>query len=220
MIRNLLSVARQDLQQVYPILQSFCRDKSVKNSALWVTINETAKKAMSETKRWQDCLTMNSIVDSLKYRANSGDINDWLLNADVGFDPADFKKDQDREKDRNLNNSIKRQTLQQLQLYNQNRNDSSGNNRDTRPSNRNSTQRRRKRGISLSQALKTAQEYLNAKHPNTMWDKDFCAFYNCPNVECKPKGSSTCSKNHGCPVCEGAKHPIYECPVVLALRNN
>ena len=52
-----------------------------------------------------------------------------------------------------------------------------------------------------------------------MWDKYFCAFYNNPNINCKPRGSQGCKKKHGCPVCEGAPHPIYECPVILALKN-
>ena len=109
----------------------------VSNSALWFTINETAKKAMREEKRWQDCLTMNSVVDDLLYRGNKG-IEDWLLNAGVGFDAAEFKKEKDRQKDRDLNNSVKRQTINQLQIFSdqiKHRNNSNSNNYDSRPNN-------------------------------------------------------------------------------------
>ena len=204
-IRRLISIARQDLQRVYPIIGGISRKPNVNHSTLWYIMNQTAKTALKENVRWQDKLTNHNEIDQLIYDSNK-DINEWLIHSGLGFDEKEYKAQVNRQKERDLQNALSRQMYKNITNA-QNSKNSNVNNFNSRGNGQQKPKRRK--GMSLNQAIREAEVFLHKYHPNTKWDMNFCVFFNIPSCDCKKEGS--CKKDHKCPICQGA-HPIHECP--------
>ena len=203
MIRNLILVMRKDLSDAQRTITTLTRNPQISPSALWYIINETAILAMKNGVTWVTYLTQNSLIDDLIYRGTVP-IEEWLSNSGIGFSESEFKKEQERKKDRDLNNKINRQAMNSLQTLtkslrsNQSPQSTKGNGK-------------RKNKLSFKQALKEVEVICSTVSPNLLWDKAFCVFYNHPNTKCK--FGDKCARNHSCPLCNG-NHPISDCPQI------
>ena len=199
-IRSVIVVFRKDLTAAIPYLTALSRRADVTNSSLWYIVNQTAISALKDAVKWVSYLSQNSFVEELNYQG-SVPLDQWLVNSGIGFNEDQYKKDQERRKDRDLNNRINRQAVNSLQTITKSLSRKN-------PSNTKKGDKGSKRP-NFKQALREVETILNTHTPNVTWDKESCVFYNHPDLTCK--NGNSCHKNHTCPACNGA-HPIYQCP--------
>ena len=200
-INDTLTVMNRDLKDAYKAIKPLVRRDSISNSSLWFIINETASLAVANGVRWIDYLTKNALIERLSWRGQKMSIHEYLLNCDIGFSEALYLKEIERKKDRDLNNALNRQSLQNFQNFTQ-----TITNNGVRKSHK---QRGKKKGNpSIKQIFKDIEMYTSKMGPNTKWDKAWCIFYNHPSAKCR--NGNNCDRKHTCFAC-GGDHPISDC---------
>lgn len=207
-IRNAILVFKYDIREAIKTLGVLVRNKEISASAIWYAINETAKNALVNGVRWVDYLTQNSLMDDLLYRG-AIPLDQWLLNAGLGFDEEAYKKEIERKKDSESNKTSNRSAVTTMKNFVTTlKGIKSGGNHSKRGKRKfvgNKT-------ISFKSALQDVQAMLSEDLPNTKFDTDYCVFYHHPTATCRHvQNGTTCTKKHTCPSCD-LPHKLPNCP--------
>ena len=199
LLSKLLFVAEKDLQDILRFLRGHINDSKVSSASLWNYLNHTAVLARKSGDKWMTILTMNVLTTDL-FKRGDIPIERFILSANIGFDEDQFKIDQERLKERNLNNQNYRQTLALHQRFLQN---TTNTNTSTprRPNRRNKPK--------LGNIMEFHNDFLKTNLPNIQWPKDYCAWFNHPQATCK--FGEKCKKHHKCIHCNG-DHVVSQCP--------
>ena len=209
-IREMVIIFKQDLEEARRTILQLKNDNTVSATSLWSVINDTASKAVQKNVKWSHYLTMNSFVAEVIYRSNTK-IENWLIENQMGFDEEQFKKELERNKERNINNHFIRKSFeQQNKLFN--RWENSAKPKPYNPRNKGKgkggNKSKPKQLITVKQAKQDVKHILDVKFPNISLSNDICVYYNHPTAKCM---KSTCLKRHVCPGCN-EEHTISDCP--------
>ena len=205
-IQKVAQIMKADLMDVKRIIHTHIQNKNVKCASFYTYLNETATEALKNDRRWQTYLTMNTMVDNLFYRGDIP-IDQWIINASLGFNEDEYKRELERKKERNLHAAQMRQTIDLQKSFITNWGKSKGGyNNNNNYNNRNVKKKIKK---SFKQIMSDHKAFLRIHAPKTEFIKDYCAFWNHPTEECKNKNS--CNRYHKCHNCDG-DHGLHECP--------
>lgn len=207
-IRASIVIFKRDIRDAIATLNVMIRDKEVTSSALWFIVNQTAKKAMENGIKWVHYLTQNSLIKDLQYRG-SIPIDQWLLNAGLGFDESAYKKELDRAKDSDSNKKANRSAVSTIANFVQGLKNGMNSEKSFTTKGNRRLRAKAKGSFSFKKAKGEVETLLQSILPNATWDNRYCVFYHHPTATCRH--DNKCKRKHECPSCD-LEHKLEDCP--------
>ena len=236
-IDKIVLIIRSDIQELRDFMESYIVNTTIMPTTFYTWLNDTAILAIKHRKKWLHYLSMNGTLESVSVKSNTK-VTDWLLQNDMGFSHADYKKyveDEEQKKVRmETSRMLDRMATSQYKLSNRNgshhggyqsqqwgnrfRNDTRSNQRpyhNQRPY-QNQRQHGNRQGLKSAQAIGYNQMILDLNNillsngRRMYFDKKWCAFWNHHSCRCS-KGRN-CDRIHACMNCNSSDHQLRDCP--------
>ena len=203
-IQKVALIMKMDYMEAKQIIATHVIDPKITASSFWTYLNETAIEALKNDRKWSVYLTMNSLAQSLFQRGNIP-FEQWIVNASLGFDESQFRREQERKKERNLQSQQYRQTLNLQNSLIKNWGKTNNNNKNQKGEYKKKTGKKR----TFKQIMADHDSFLRIHAPNTEFITDYCAFWNHPTEKCRY--GDKCQRAHKCHNCDG-NHDLHACP--------
>ena len=236
-IDKIVLIIRADIQELQDFINTHIENPSLSATVFYSWLNDTAISAIKHRKKWLHYLSMNGTLNAASTR-QSMKITEWLLQSNMGFSHADYKKYTEEEKQKKVRietSRILEKMAHQQQIsrypnrnntyhYNQNGFNNSHNNkwgnhnrnygpRGPRPFRQQGPYQqsiRSAQGIPYNQMMQELNTILAANGSRLKFfdKKNYCAFWNHHATRCSKQ---PCDRKHLCMNCDG-DHQLRNCP--------